>query len=312
MAQQELFDEKTTTTEKQNAPADTSETPDNLKEKSADGLLASANKKEDPPASETAPETDPLKTEEPGTIAERPAYIAEQFWDAEKGVLKDEALATSYNDLRKDYNRVVQEKDEKAPEKPEDYLTDYKPPHRSRPTDDQKDGDVLDRFGELEATDPVFIAMSKAAKHANISANQFNSLMQVAMEELHPILPEPFNAEKEKAILGEGADNIIQTNRDWIDTLVRNGVVNEDEFNLLLAFGGTALGVQLTNKLRLNSGEKPIPIKLNGNANTGRKTPDECQAMMADERYHADGAAGDAYRNLVDKAFAETFGTDST
>ena len=77
-----------------------------------------------------------------------------------------------------------------------------------------------------------------------------------------------------------------------------------------LGFGSTALGVQLTNKLRLNSGEKPIPGKLNGNANKGRKTPDECQAMMDDERYRADGAAGDAFRAEVDKAFAETFGTE--
>ena len=60
----------------------------------------------------------------------------------------------------------------------------------------------------------------------------------------------------------------------------------------------------------MGSGEKPIPGKLNGNANTGRKTPDECQAMMDDERYGQEGAAGDAYRAEVDKAFAQTFGTD--
>ena len=189
-------------------------------------------------------------------------------------------------------------------------MTDFKPPHRSRPTGDQKEGDTLDRYGELKADDPVFIGLSKAAKGADMSQAQFNDFIQVALEELHPILPEPFNAEKEKALLGEGAENMITTNRDWLDTLARNGVLNEDEFKLLLAFGGTALGVQLTNKLRLNSGEKPIPIKLNGNANTGRKTPDECQAMMADDRYYADGAAGDAYRKEVDEAFAETHGTD--
>lgn len=286
------------------APAEPPSTP---------GLLANAT---DPngtpsPSSETP---DPVPASEPappGTIAERPSYIAKQFWDAETGALKDEALATSYNKLRKEFNELSQDKVGKAPDKAEDYLTDYKPPHRSRPSGDQKDGDPLDRFGELDAGDPVFIAMSKGAKYANISTGQFNDLMQVAMEELHPILPEPFNAEKEKELLGEGADHMIQTNRDWIDTLARNGVVNEGEFNLLLGFGATALGVQLTNKLRLNSGEKPLPAKLNGNANTGRKTPDECQAMMADERYHADGPAGNAYRDEVNKAFAETYGTDA-
>lgn len=271
----------------------------------APGLLADAGKKD----GDKTPDTntpDPA----PGSIAERPEYIAEQFWDKEKGVLKDEALATSYNDLRKEFNKLNQEKGTGAPEKAEDYLTDYQPPHRSRPADGQKEGDVLDRYGELDAGDPVFIAISKFAKNGNMSKEQFDGGMQTLMEELHVILPEPFNAEKEKEVLGEGAENMIDTNRNWIDTLARNGVINEDEFNLLLGFGGTALGVQLTNKLRLNSGEKPIPVNLNGGANKGRKTPDECQAMMADERYHADGPVGDAFRAEVDKAFAETFGTD--
>lgn len=296
------MNEATTETPPASESAEPSGTPESTP---GTGLLADAGKEE-----ETPPVTPPEETPTEGTIAHRPENIDEQFWDTEKGVVKADVLGKSYKDLRKEYDKIVQNKGEKAPDKAEDYLTDYTPPHRSRPADGQKEGDTLDRYGELNADDPVFIAMSKAAKVADISQDQFNDLMQVAMEELHPILPEAFNAEKEKAILGEGAENIINTNRDWIDTLARNGVVNEDEFKLLLAFGGTALGVQLTNKLRLNSGEKPIPIKLNGNANTGRKTPDECQAMMADERYHADGAAGDTYRNEVDAAFAQTFGTD--
>jgi len=274
----------------------------------ATGLLADAKKPDEKPASEKTETTDPEKT--PAEITERPEDYPKHYWDEEKGEGRHLDLAKGYNNLRTELNKLNDKKGEKAPEKAEDYLTDYKPPHRSRPTGDQKEGDVLDRYGELKADDPVFVAMSKAAKDADIGQEQFNKLMQVAMEELHPILPELFNAEKEKALLGEGAENIISTNRDWIDTLARNGVVNEDEFKLLLAFGGTALGVQLTNKLRLNSGEKPIPIKLNGNANTGRKTPDECQAMMNDDRYYADGAAGDAYRKEVDAAFAATHGTE--
>jgi len=287
------------------------ETPEKTETSQATGLLADAKKTDETktPATETPPVDDPTKT--PATeIAERPPEIDEQFWDTEKGVVKGAVLGKSYKDLRTEFNKLQQDKGEKAPEKAEDYLTDFKPPHRSRPTGDQKEGDTLDRYGELKADDPVFIGLSKAAKGADMSQAQFNDFIQVALEELHPILPEPFNAEKEKALLGEGAENMITTNRDWLDTLARNGVLNEDEFKLLLAFGGTALGVQLTNKLRLNSGEKPIPIKLNGNANTGRKTPDECQAMMADDRYYADGAAGDAYRKEVDAAFALTHGTE--
>jgi len=282
---------------------------DSSSENKASGLLADANS-EDSGKSSDVEDSNSDQELKKGEIAERPDYIAEQFWDKEKGVLKDEALSTSYNDLRKEFNKLNQEKSNGAPKDAQDYLTDYKPPHRARPAEGQKDGDELDRYGELDAKDPVFVAMASFAKKGNMSPGDFTDGMQELMETLHPLLPEPFNPEKEKAILGESAEHIIKTNRDWIDTLARNGIVNEDEFNLLLGFGSTALGVQLTNKLRLNSGEKPIPVNLNGGANKGRKTPAECAAMMEDDLYRADGPAGDAFRAEVDKAFAETYGTD--
>jgi len=300
-----------TATEEPSAPAETAAPEDNPKGNSpeanqAPGLLANADKKDVEPA---PTDKTPAAPDEPGEIGERPEYIAEQFWDAEKGIAKVETLANSYNNIRKELNKLNQEKGNGAPENVEDYLKDYKPPHRARPAEGQKDGDELDRYGELDVKDPVFIAISKFAKNGNMSKEQFENGMQVLLEELHPMLPEVFNPEKEKAILGESAEHMIDTNRDWLDTLARNGVVNEDEFNLMLGFGSTALGVQLTNKLRLNSGEKPIPVNLNGGTNKGRKTPDECQAMIADDRYHADGPVGDAFRAEVDKAFAETYGT---
>jgi len=289
------------------APAESAAPKDNPPAAQAPGLLADASKKngDTPPA-----DMEPAASGEPGKPGERPEYIAEQFWDNEKGALKDKAMATSYNELRKEFNKLSQDKGGKAPEKAEDYLTDYNPPHRARPAEGQKDGDELDRYGELDAKDPVFIAMAAFAKRGNMSPTQFNEGMQEIMETLHPLLPEVFDPVKEKAILGEGAEHIIETNRDWVDTLARNGIVNEDEFNLLLGFGSTALGVQLTNKLRLNSGEKPIPSNLNGGANKGRKTPDECAAMMEDDLYRAAGPAGDAFRAEVTKAFAATYGTD--
>lgn len=301
-------------TPQETAPAEKAGPEDNSNGNSpqanqAPGLLADSPGTD--PASAPAPETTTPGIEPaPGTGAERPDYFPQHYWDKEKGEGSTEKLAKGYNELRTQFNKLQQEKGNAGPDKAEDYLTDYKPPHRSRPSGDQKDGDPLDRYGDLDAKDPVFIAMANFAKKGNMSPADFTDGMQELMETLHPLLPETFNPEKEKALLGEGAEQMIETNRGWIDTLARNGVVNEDEFSLLLGFGGTALGVQLTNKLRLNSGEKPIPGKLNGEANKGRKTPDECAAMMQDERYHKDGPAGDAYRTEVNKAFAETYGTD--
>jgi len=276
---------------------------------SAPGLLADAptGDNDGAPATET-PGSDVLPD---GSLpGDRPDYFPKHYWNEEKGEGNTEELAKGYNNLRAELNKVNQEKGTGAPETAEAYLEDYQPPHRTRPATGEKEGEVMDRYGSLDPKDPVFVAMAKFAKQGNMSPAAFTDGMQELLETLHPLLPEVFNPEKEKGILGEGAENMIKTNRDWIDTLARNGVINEDEFNLLLGFGANALGVQLTNKLRLNSGEKPIPVDLNGPANQGRKTPAECQAMMADERYHQEGPVGDAYRAEVDKAFAETHGTE--
>lgn len=272
------------------------------------GLLASAGTEDETPAPETS---DPDTTPEPGTIAERPTYIAEQFWDKQAGTLKDEALANSYNELRKEFNKLSQGKEaqeEKAPGDPKDYLKDFKPPHRTRPGEGQKEGELLDQYKNIQPDDPFFVAMSKAAKNSNLSKGQFDDMMQDVMEELHKTLPEPFNSEKELALLGEGGEKMVKTNSTWVNHLHKNGVLNEAQFNHLISVGNTALGVEVVNKLRINSGEKPIPV--NASVNSGQKTPDECRAMVADKRYKEDGPAGDAYRKTVDAAFAETFGTN--
>jgi len=276
----------------------------------ATGLLKKSTPGGEPPdPSPASPSPDPASVPTPGQIADRPEYIAEQFWNVESGVPKVEELSKSYNELRNQNNKLMADKGKGAPEKAEDYLTDYKPPLRSRPSGDQKEGDVMDRYGDLDAADPVFVAMAKFAKNGNMSPANFTDGMQELMEALHPLLPEPFNAETEAALLGEGAEQMIKINEDWVNGLAGRGILNEKQHDLLLGFSSTAAGVELVNILRQNSGEKPIPKNLNGGIPTGVKTGAECAAMMEDDRYRADGPAGDAFRAEVDKEFAKTHGT---
>lgn len=276
------------------------------------GLLANPpSDAENPPAS-TPPAGEPTQTDGiPVTPGEKPAHIAEQFWDADKGAVKVDVLGESYNSLRNEMNKLRQEKGEpngKPLENAEDFLKDWTPPHRSSPREGQKEGDELNKFGDLQPDDPVFVAMSQAAKNSNMSKGQFDDFMQGAMEHLHPLLKDPFNPQKELESLGEGGEKMVQVNSTWIERLQRNGILNEDQHRLMLSFGATALGVEVVNALRLNSGEKPIPV--NASVNTGVKTQAEAQAMLNDDRYRQDGPVGDAYRAEVDKAFAETFGTE--
>lgn len=277
---------------------------------SPDGLLSGSSTPdpEGTPPEGTPPEgTAPEVTPVPGEVPKRPAHIAAQFWDEVKGEVLPEAMGKAYNDLRKQFNKLNQEKGE-VPETPEDYLKDWLPPHRTRAGEGEKEGKEFTRYGELQTTDPVFQALAKAAKKNNLTAVQFKEFTQDIMEDLHGILPDPFDAQAELGKLGEAGPVVVETNLKWMEHLHKNGVLNEDQFNHLRGVGKTALGVEVVNILRLNSGEKPIP--LNASVNSGVKTQDEVNAMVADPLYKKDGPDGDAFRAKVDLEFAKTFGTE--
>ena len=259
----------------------------------------------EPPVHPAEGEPPPVEPAKPG---ERPDYVPEQFWNKESKEVDMEAFSKSYSDIRNQNNKLLQDGPGKPLETAEEYLKDFVPPTRGRPGVDGEVGSPLDRFEEgLDAQDPAFIAASKAAKKADLSKKQFDEFVISYMEEANALLPEPINVEDEMKKLGDGGELMVQTNVNWVNGLKRNGVINEDQYKLFFEYGSTAIGVELVNALRLNSGEKPIP--LGSSVNSGSKTPSECQAMVADERYTQDGAVGDAYRAEVEEAFIKTYGT---
>ena len=246
--------------------------------------------------------------DEPAPTGERPDFVPEQFWDIEKKEVDLEKFSKSYADIRNQNNKLIQDGGGTPLQNPEDYLKDFTPPTKGRPGVGGEEGMPLDRFAEgLDAQDPAFLCAAKAAKQAMLSKKQFDEFVISYMEESNALLPEPINVEEELKKLGDGGEMMVQTNVNWVNGLKRNGVINEDQYKLLFDFGSTAIGVELVNALRTNSGEKPIP--LGGSVNSGAKTPAECQAMVADERYKLDGAAGDAFRAEVEAEFIKTYGT---
>lgn len=276
----------------------------------APGLMGDAAKKAGEPAPGQEPPAHPADAPPapPQSAAEKPDYLPEQFWNKEKGEVDLKAFSKSYADVRNQYNKLVQDGGGTPLQDPEDYLKDFTPPTKGRPGVGGEEGMPLDRFQEgLDAQDPAFLAAAKAAKKASMTKKQFDEFVISYMEEANKLLPEPINVENEMKLLGDGGETLVKTNLQWINSLKVNGVLNEDQYNLLMDFGATALGVQLTNALRINSGEKPIPV--GASVNNGAKTPAECQAMIANPLYHKDGAEGDAYRAEVEAEFIKTYGT---
>lgn len=246
--------------------------------------------------------------EEAAPLGDRPEDIPEQFWDKEKKAVKAEAMGKSYKDLRNELNKLKQEgkKDPKALEKPEEFLEDYEAPKTFK---DEKGTDQdLYRIGNIEKNDPALKVFAEAAAKAKLTKEQFNIIVPEFLGGIHEFLPEPFDRDAEIENLGgdDLAGPLIKINQGWLTHLHKNGVFNEDQFKYSLIFGETAIGVEVLNAIRVNSGEKPIPT--GASVNTGIKTADELQAMMEDPRYGKETAEGKAYQEEVDAEFKKTHG----
>jgi len=279
-------------------PQDANNQPD--PDVKVDGLMGDSHK--DNGAEEDAePEAKETKS------GERPEGIPEKFWDAKKGEIRSEALTKSYDDLRKELNKLKSGKGkEKAPESAEEYLEGFETPKEV----EGEDGEMiqLDRVSDIPTDDPALVAFAEASKEEGLTTKQFNNIFMKVLVAANGAMPEPYNREAEMDALGgeEKAIPFVKTNQNYLLHLHKNGVLNQGEYEYALAFGSTAVGVQTLNKLRINAGEKPIPV--GATATTGAKTPDEVAAMMDDPNYGKETDAGRALQAKIDAEYKKLYG----
>ena len=226
-------------------------------------------------------------TDKGGDLAERPGHVPEQFWDKDKGEVRLAALTKSYEDLRKEANRLREDKGKGAAlETAEAYLEGFTLSTTRGEGDDIQN---LDRVRKFNTDDPALLTFAKVAKK----------------------LPPPIDLDSEREKLGgkETAAVKIGTNKRWLKNLQTSGEINEAELGRGIAFCADALGVQLIDKLRTMTGEAPIPLR-GGIVPDGAKSKAELEAMIADPLYRDPGAKGEAYRVTVDEEYAKSVGTD--
>lgn len=233
---------------------------------------------------------------------ERPEWCPEQFWDKEKGEPRSEQMSKSYGELRNELNRMKTEGDGKAPEKAEEYLKDWKMP--------EKVGDEsLDRIRDIPSDDPLMGAFASAAHKRGLSQESFDGMLSDVLVAMNGMMPEPYDEIGELEKLG-GPDQgkaAIDTNKRFLQSMRNGGQLTAEEFNRGISMCSDALGVQLLDKLRVGSGEKPIPISL-GQGGGGGKSEAELSAMMGDPLYREDGPKGDAYRAKVSQQIKDAVG----
>lgn len=225
----------------------------------------------------------------------RPDHIPEKFWDAEKGVVKTDEMAKAYATLETAHGKLKGAQKGTVPEKPEDYFG--------------KEGLVkpegADRVRDFAPDDPAVKAVAIAAQKAGVTKEQLAVLAPEFLTALNEFLPEPLDMEAEMESLGKGGPALVSGLKIWLDGLHDSGELSADELKFAYGFGSTAIGVRTLNKLRSQTGAKPIPMDLpSGDA---LPSADELYAMKRDPRYKNDPA----FRDKVERQFEEVFGNEA-
>ena len=206
-----------------------------------------------------------------GEIYERPDWFPAKFWDEKDGP-NIENMAKSITHLEKKLGEI-------AP--------------------DQYDLSEV----QVDPEDPVVKAVLDFGKEKQLSNKSIVGLISTVIDITGGIQEqEEINLNNEREKLGEHATQIVQSNIDWGQKLVKQGTLTSEDYAELEVLGGTANGQRLIQKLRQMQGEKEIPVvSIPGN----KPDKTELQAMVADPKYQTDPV----YRRQVEKKFEEAYGT---
>ncbi len=211
-----------------------------------EGLMA--KKKDGDDADDDA---DPDKKEP--VEGERPEHIPEKFWDADKGEPKLEDMAKAYSTLEAAHTKLKASKGIKPPDSPDEYFD------ADKPFEVPQEADRV----VVEADDPGLKGYAKIAHKHGLTKDQMQGVAKDFMIEMNQHMPEPYDAEAERAKLGKNGEAVVETNRVWIEGLYESKMLKPEHVTAAYKLSETAAGVEMLNIFRGMTGEKPIPLSAN-------------------------------------------------
>jgi hypothetical protein len=208
----------------------------------------------------------------PGAPVERPEWLPENFWDADKGEAKYEAMAKSWGDLRK----TISQGKHKAPAEGK-YDTSA--------------------WGDGAEENPMAQTLVGWAKEQGLSQAQFDDLVGKLKTQASEVMQgDMIDPAEEMKQLGPNANAVVDGMVNWARGLVQKGIWGADDFEEFKVMGGTAKGLKALMKVR-EAYEGRIPIETS--PIEGAPSKDELYQMVADPRYKSDPA----FRQKVEKMF---------
>ncbi len=237
----------------------------------------------------------PVATEQSSETTSRPEYVQEKFWNAEKGEVNIENLASSYNSLEsklgsrtEDLTKQIRAdiENEKLQNVPEEYKLNVP----------ELDGNVsLDISNDM----PIVQWWNQTAKNAGLSQEQYDEGVKVFVDNAIANLP---NSDLEIQKLGDAGKERIEAAELW-----SKKHLSPESYNAISGFAATAEGVKALEevmKLTKDSNMPTTQTQVDVTADI-----DDLKSMLKDPRYWDSSRRDPAYvkrvTELYEKAYKE-------
>lgn len=235
----------------------------------------------------------PVATEQSSETTSRPEYIQEKFWNAEKGEVNIENLASSYNSLEsklgsrtEDLTKQIRTdiENEKLQSVPEEYKLNVP----------ELDGNVsLDINNDM----PIVQWWNQTAKNAGLSQEQYDEGVKVFVDNAIANLP---NSDLEIQKLGDAGRERVEAAELW-----SKKHLSPEAYNAISGFAATAEGVKALEevmKLTKDSNMPTTQTQVDVSADI-----DDLKSMLKDPRYWDSSRRDPAYVKRVTELYEKAY-----
>ena len=214
------------------------------------------------------------------SIASRPEYVPEKFWDAEKGEARLQTFGESYTQLEQKFHSKM-----------DDLRAEVKAESLANRPENASDYTLPELEGvEFEEGDPLLSFWREQAHGMGMDNDGFQAGIKSYVEAMQATAP---NVDQELAKLGEDGQTRIDAINAWADAKL-----TEDTKNALNALATTAEGVVAIEEMMSLSQSSANTVDASQSTPVA-ETLEELQALMNTEKYW--GAAGVRDDQLVDR-----------
>lgn len=238
--------------------------------------------------------TAPITTEaQEQTVSDKPEFVQDKFWDADRKEVNLENLASSYNALEKklgsrteDLSKQVRQdlEQERLGKVPEEYKVNVP---------------ELPENVDVSVSDDMEIVQwwKDTAKQNGLSQEQFDEGVKVFIDNAMATLPD-VNAEMQK--LGDNSKERVEAAELWSK---KN--LSPEAYNTFSSIASTAEGVKAIEEIMKMTKDSPMPTT----PTQVSVTPDlgDLKSMMNDPRYYDSNKRDDSYIKRVTELYEKAY-----